>query len=270
MSHPIWQGEVYATPPAANLRPLHQVTDPYVDCPVDVTFFVSCYNESAYVINTLDVLRSAAGEVGLTYEIIVIDDCSRDDSVAKIKAYIDEHPEENILFRVNARNKGWAQNYFDAAFLGKGKYFRPACGDNSEPKESIVAVLKLAGKADIIVPYYSKVINKSLWRRVVSKVYVKLVNLISGHRLQYYNGLVLHLRYNIMRWHPNTRGFGFSADLLCHLLDLGFSYKEVPIIGIENKRERSSAITFKNMLSVTHTIVDIALRRISNWVYKKR
>jgi hypothetical protein len=73
-----------------------------------------------------------------------------------------------------------------------------------------------------------------------------------------------------MRWHPNTRGFGFQADILCLLLDQGFSYKEVPVRTVERKGSGSSrALTFKNMLSVAHTLVDLVFRRISKSVYRR-
>ena len=35
---------------------------------------------------------------------------------------------------------------------------------------------------------------------------------------------------------------------------------------VERKGEDSGALNFKNMLSVTHTLVDIVIRRISNRV----
>jgi hypothetical protein len=88
-----------------------------------------------------------------------------------------------------------------------------------------------------------------------------LVNLITGYRLHYYNGLAVHLRHNVMRWHPNTPGFGFQADILCHLLDLGFTHLEVPIVAIEQKG-KSSALTLRNFLSVASTLVSITNRRI--------
>ena len=96
-----------------------------------------------------------------------------------------------------------------------------------------------------------------------------LVNFISGFRLHYYNGLAVHLRYNVMRWHPNTRGFGFQADIICMLLDQGFTFKEIPVRTIERKKGDLKALTFKNMLSVFHTLVDIVIRRISNRVYRR-
>jgi hypothetical protein len=105
---------------------------------------------------------------------------------------------------------------------------------------------------------------------LLSGAFTSLVNAISGFRLHYYNGLAVHLRYNVMRWHPNTRGFGFQADILCMLLDQGFSYKEVPVRTVERRGPGSSrALTFRNMLSGIHTLVDLVFRRVARVVYKR-
>ena len=150
--------------------------------------------------------------------------------------------------------------------MGKGKYYRLICGDDAEPRGTIISVFRELGQADILIPYYVSSEGKSLYRRMLSNAYSNLINFVSGFRLHYYNGLAVHLRYNVMRWHPNTRGFGFQADIICMLLDQGCSYKEIPVWTIERKGGDSRALTFKNMLSVTHTIIDIIVRRISNRV----
>src|SRR3977135_4039053 len=111
------------------------------------------------------------------------------------------------------------------------------------------------------VPYFGLAEGRSLKRRMISKSYTWLLNLITGNRLQYYNGLAVHLRHNVMRWHPNTHGFGFQADILCLLIDLGFTYEEVEIITIEQRRGGSNALTFRNLLSVAHTLIEIGNRR---------
>lgn len=237
---------------------------------VDLTIFVSCYNEEVYIIDTLNTIVGALDKLTISYEIIIIDDVSSDRSVELIEQYIAEHPQQLIILRKNPTNKGLAQNYLDAAFLGKGKYYRLICGDNAEPRESLVKIFSHLGKADMIVPYYADLSGKSLYRRLVSNTYTYLINSITGFKLHYYNGLAVHLRYNVMRWHPNTRGFGFQADILCMLLDEGFTCQEVPVSAVHRKGQDSKALTFKNFLSVTHTIVDVVIRRLSNWVYQKK
>jgi len=265
-----WDAEVTLSEAAAVIHDPRRITAPYDQETLDLTVFVSCYNEADYIIDTLDTVLRAAQEVGLSYEIIVIDDFSRDNSRDLVADYIAAHPELRIMLRANLTNRGLAQSYLDGACIGCGKYYRLVCGDNAEPIASIISVFRAIGEADIIVPYYVSSEGKSLIRRLISSTYTGLVNLVTGNRLHYYNGLAVHLRHNVMRWHPNTRGFGFQADILCLLIDLGFTYKEIPVTTVEQRRGKSNALTFRNFLSVSHTIIEIANRRLSNRLYRPR
>jgi glycosyltransferase involved in cell wall biosynthesis len=260
---------VYMTPAANRLHDVADVLTPGWHGAIDLTILVSCYNEGRYIISTLETVRAGLAMVGgISYEILVIDDCSRDGSVGLVRDYIDAHPSEHILLRQNRTNRGLAQNYIDGAFIGVGKYYRLICGDDAEPKETIARVLRELGHADILIPYYLSVEGKTPYRRLMTKAYSTLINKVTGFRLQYYNGLAVHLRHNVMRWHPNTRGFGFQADIICMLLDQGCTYKEIPVTAVERKGGESRALTVKNILSVTHTLVDIGIRRASNRVNK--
>jgi len=268
---PPFPADIVLTPAAARLHDVQDLLKPGQSAPLDLTVFISCYNEAEYISATIDTVRAALNEIGnISYELIIVDDCSKDDSCEIIKSYIAIHAEERIVLRSNKVNRGLAQNYIDVAFLGKGKYYRLICGDNAEPMEVMVAVFREIGKADMIIPYYVTSQGKSLYRRFLSRAYAGIVNLVSGFRLRYHNGLAVHLRYNVMRWHPNTRGFGFQADIICLLIDQGFTYKEVPVATIERRTSGSNALTYRNMLSVAHTLVDLIFRRLANWVYRRR
>lgn len=243
----------------------HLLKNPDTASSLDFTAFVSCFNEASLIEQTLEDIRLALRTTGLSFEIIVIDDCSQDKSVEKILKYIASHPEDQIILRRNLVNNGLAQNYIEAAFHGKGCYYKLFCGDNTEPRETIVNICRLVGRADIIIPNYSSVEGKNSFRKWLSNTYTHLVNLVSGNRISYYNGLHVHRRYNIMRWHPNTRGFGFQADIICMLLEQGASYLEVSVPAIN--RSESRALTWKNILSVGHTLIDIMIRRLARRVY---
>jgi len=261
--------DVIMTPAAERL---HRGDDPAAGGEaLDLSVFISCYNEAEFIVPTIQTVRDALNEIGgISFEIIVVDDCSTDKSSAVVRSYIAAHPDERVLLRTNRVNRGLAQNYLDAAFVGKGKYYRLICGDNAEPQATMVAVFRELGNADMIIPYYVASEGRSLYRRCLSNAYTTLVNMISGLHLHYYNGLAVHLRHNVMRWHSNTRGFGFQADIICLLVDQGFSFKEVPVKMIERRVSGSSnALTFKNMLSVAHTLVDLIFRRLANWVYRQ-
>src|SRR6202030_736729 len=130
-------------------------------------------------------------------------------------------------------------------------------------------IFRHVGRADIVIPYQyqHEVRGKSFFRKVLSKTFTFLVNLISGYKIKYYNGLAIHLRYNVMRWHPSSYGFGFQADMITRLLDQGASYVQIPSSSVDHKAGGSSALTLRNLLSVTHTLLELAARRLRRALY---
>jgi hypothetical protein len=64
-------------------------------------------------------------------------------------------------------------------------------------------------------------------RRVVSRVYTGILNVIMGRRLKYYCGWVIH-RTDLVRSLPHiTTSFSFQAGVLCEVLRQGASILEV-------------------------------------------
>ena len=234
----------------------------------DITVFVACYNEEGNIVQTLDTLTDALEEVGCSWEIVVIDDASEDRSVEVVEGYVKDHAGQPISLRGRTENVGLAQNYIEAAFIGNGKYYKLVSGDNAEPRDTLVAILEHLGEADMIVPHHKRIEGRGVFRSLLSRAYTLLVNCISGHRMKYYNGGAVHLRYNVMRWHTNYHGFSFQADMITRLLDLGASYVEVSVTSQERESGRSKAVTLKNFLSVAHFLLDLAIRRIGGSAHR--
>lgn len=234
-----------------------------------ITFVVACYNEEANIEATLDCLLAACRQRDLPYEILVMDDGSRDSSQAIIKRYADSHPECPIRIHVNHRNMGLGYNYFEGAFIARGEYYRLVCGDNVEPLETFLTVLDNVGTADVVAFFYPEVPGKARWRLAMSRLYTRMVDFLCGYKVNYYNGLAIHRRYNVMRWNSQKSGFSFQADLLVRVLDTGATIKQVSLKAHERTDGKSTAYSIKNILSVTHFVVEIMARRlVSALLYK--
>jgi glycosyltransferase involved in cell wall biosynthesis len=245
--------------PQARMPALHRVIERNDE--FDLTLFVACYNEENNIVATLDNLQDTLRELPLTYEIIVIDDASRDRSVEVVKEYQRRNPVAPVTLVESQQNRGLSRNFAEGAFRGRGRYYKLVCGDNVDTKESLLATFKHLGTADVIVPYYERTQGRSRFRRFLSRSYTRLVNLLSGHCLCYYNGCGVYRRADVMRWHSRTSGFGFQAELLVRLLDEGATYVEVPIVGMERQGGSSNALKLRNWLSVGRTLLAITFRR---------
>ena len=235
----------------------------------EVTFFVACYNEQDNIVAALDTVLEVVEEIGCTFDIVVVDDASTDDSISRITAYMEAHPRVPIRLVMNRSNQGFGSNFAEAAFYGGGRYYRVICGDNEERKEPLLAAMRHLGKADIVLTYFEDATARSWSRRFISTTYNTLINLISGHRVHYYNGLAIHRRYNVMRWHSNAHGFGFQADLITRLLDMGATLVEVPVIASQRPTGATKAFTFRNIASVGHTLLQVFIRRVAKGLYPR-
>ncbi len=233
---------------------------------VDVTFFIPCYNEEENVVGALEKVIQAAARLDITYEILIFDDASQDQTVAVVQEYCKTHPDLPIRLFANESNQGVSRNFVEGAFQGRGIYYRLVCGDDVEPLESHLALLARRGEADMVVPYYTQISGRKAYRHILSRIYTFLVNMASKNSLRYYNGCPLYKRYDVLRWHVETTGFGYQAEFLTRLLHEGKSYVEVPLVSLD--REGSGSVTLRNVVSVGHTLLKIALRRLRVYLFK--
>ncbi len=229
---------------------------------VEVTFFIPCHNEEKDIIPTLKKINSVATDLGLTFELLIYNDGSTDKTRELVENFMDEHPDVFIRMVNNQKRRGLGYNYIDGAFIGVGKYYMMICGDNSETEESIKIIFQKKGTADMVIPYFGSLDRRGLSRRVLSRFFVGLVNCFSGYHIKYYNGVVLHLRSNVMRWHPMSVGFAYQAELLTILLDEHKTYEQVLVSNNDRESGISRAFYLLNFLSVGHSLLQILFRRI--------
>ena len=99
-------------------------------CDEFVTFIALCYNQSAFL---KESLNSIINQTWKPSHIYIIDDCSTDDSVDKIKEWIKETG-FNATLICHEKNMGITKTINEALSLCKTKYFQPwSCDDLMMP-----------------------------------------------------------------------------------------------------------------------------------------
>ena len=224
-----------------------------------ISFFVPCFNEERNIENTLEVIKKAA--VNFNYEIIVVDDGSTDLTSDSTERYIKKNPGLNIKLITRVKNVGLGANYFESANAALGTYFMLVNGDNVEPVDALKKIIGKAGDADMVIPNFGKADNREWNRRLISMLFTGIVNCLSGNRIGYYNGAVLHRTDNIRHVGIKTFGYGYQAEILCKLLQAGATYTEVIIPNGDRQWGASKAFAPKNFVSVAASLLTILRNR---------
>lgn len=84
------------------------------------TIFTGTYNSESIIDRVFDSIKNQTCK---EFEWIVIDDCSSDATLHKIKAFANQYPEISIQLIKHTQNTGVATSRKEALALAKGKYF---------------------------------------------------------------------------------------------------------------------------------------------------
>lgn len=221
--------------------------------PRTLTVVVPAYNEEAHVADAVAEARKAvAGRVD-DWEIVVVDDGSADSTPTIVDRLAADDPRVRAVH--NRPNRGLGGAYKAGVAAARCAHVMMVPGDNAHPAAGIVPIVERIGEADIVVPYVTNAHTRPFARRVVSRAYTTLLNLLFGLRVPYYNGLVVHRTDLLRAITIETDSFAYQAEALVKLLRGGASFVAVGVVIDEGPSHSSTAFRPRNVARVCRTIL---------------
>jgi dolichol-phosphate mannosyltransferase len=149
---------------------------------VELSIVVPIYNEEENVPLLLDEIRAAVGPMGIIYEIVAVDDGSRDGSLAALRAAAESHP---MLRVVELEQNSGQTAALDAGWrAARGKYVVSLDADLQNDPADIPAMYRnlLQSGADMVIGVRARR-KDSAWRRFQSRLGNGVRNWITGDRI---------------------------------------------------------------------------------------
>jgi len=199
-----------------------------------LTIMIPVYMEAENIQATIDTTTSALNKTHVEdYELLIID-CLRpdgtDDGTPAIAAKLArENHRIRHIHNDSCVNLGY--KYRQGIREARGEYYMMIPGDDETEEQAIINVLEKLGQADIVIAYTSNPEVRPLKRRIISKIFLFVCNLISGLNLKHYTGINLH-RTEILRKLPlKVDNLAYSADIVIRSLKSGLAktYLQVPM-----------------------------------------
>lgn len=105
-----------------------------------VSIIVTLFNGRKYLIEQLDSIRNQSYPVD---EVLLIDDCSTDDTCSVVQGYINEYKLSNWKLIINEKNMGWKRNFWNGFKIARGDLIFPCDQDDIWFEDKISNMVKL-------------------------------------------------------------------------------------------------------------------------------
>jgi glycosyltransferase involved in cell wall biosynthesis len=164
----------------------------------DVSVVIPLYNEEANVEPLLSELFGALRALGRTYEVICVDDGSRDGTFAALSRIAQTEPALRVIrFRLNFGQTAAMSAGIESA---RGNVIIPMDGDlQNDPADIEKLLAKLNDGFDVVSGWRKNRRDKEFGRKLPSRIANRLISTISGVRLHDYGCSLKAYRRDVLR-----------------------------------------------------------------------
>jgi glycosyltransferase involved in cell wall biosynthesis len=220
----------------------------YEPAAMELSVVFPAFNEEANIDVTIPKAVASLRKRFASFEVIIVDDCSRDATLEKAKALAERFPEVRVVR--NERNLGSGGSVMHGWAEAKGELVTHNAMDYPFDLESLDIVLPLMKDADVVVAARRERAGYTAYRKLTSIVHRSLLHALFDLRLRDYNFVQVYRREVIEKARPKTRSAAFlTPEILIRAHDLGYRIREVEVEYLP--RERGVATSGKPKVILT-------------------
>ena len=210
-----------------------------------VSIIIPAFNEEGNIAAAVDSVTRAVSSIAEEYEIIVVNDGSRDRTGELADQLARLNPKVKVLH--NEQNRGFGYSYRRGIEVAQKNYLTVFPGDNDMDAAVLTQLIAESTQADVITSYVSNDYRRTFTRKILSRLFVRILNLLCQKNLRYYNGAFIAETRLVRSLELHSDGLTVLAECMVKLIKAGYSYREIPLKHIGRKSERSKALTLKSI-----------------------
>jgi glycosyltransferase involved in cell wall biosynthesis len=232
-----------------------------------ITVAMPAYNEADNIKGMVEDVIQAVDTLSDDYEVIVVDDGSRDETAQVVKSLERQHPQVRLV--QHEVNRGYGAAVFSGLTSASKELVFFTDSDRQFDLREIEKLLNLIDKADLVVGYraprrdpFMRKLNGWGWSWLVTLLFGRTARDIDCAFKLMHRSVITRLKDKI-----ESRGATFSAEFLVRAKRAGFHICEVPIYG--HRPRVAGSQTGARLDVIIRAFKELVCFRISLWQESK-
>ncbi|MDP2709008.1 MAG: glycosyltransferase family 2 protein [bacterium] len=229
----------------------------------DVSLVLPCYNESEIFNDSVSRIIKTLSQTDYTWEIIFVEDKSRDNTIALIAKVLEKNPRLNLSAVFHRRNLGRGKTVTDGFNKAQGKYvgfidIDLETGEWYLPK----FIDMLEAGADVALAW--RIYDFHFWslpRYLATKGYVLIRKMLLG--LPYADtegGYKFFKRSKILPLlkKVKNKGWFFDTEIMARCFKANLKVKEIPVAFVRNKHKTSTVRLIPDTINYLWKLIEFS------------
>ncbi|NBC81827.1 MAG: glycosyltransferase [Bacteroidetes bacterium] len=232
-----------------------------------LSIIIPAYNEEKTIHFILDKVRDLELINGIQKEVIIVNDCSKDDTEAAVKSYMEKNPELNAVYYKHEKNKGKGAALHTGIEKATGEYLIIQDADLEYDPQEFNHLLKPVFYANADVVYGSRFMGHNphrilfFWHSIGNKFLTTLSNMFTNLNLTDMETCYKLFRSDIIKnIKLREKRFGFEPEVTAKVSRIkGIRIYEVGISYYGRTYEDGKKITAKDGFRAIYCILKYGL-----------
>ncbi len=227
-----------------------------------LTVGMPAYNEAVNLPRNVPRLLAKLTELGVAFELVIVDDCSRDQTLEAAEGLAAQDARVRVLR--HAVNGGIGRGFVTAAQAARGEFFILIPADLALDLDELPKYFEAARSADVVVGRRSDRSDYTAFRKVVSFANIFLIRTLFGLPQRQFNYISMYRTHLLQGMTLRYTGSAFFfAEVVIKARDRGARVVEVDIAYVPRA---GGAQTGANPRLIARTVRDLLHYRIARWL----
>jgi len=234
---------------------------------IRISVCIPAFNEENSLKEATEELLSAISSRVKELEVIIVNDGSIDSTPRIAEQIAKEYSQVKVIH--HKRNLGIGACYRDALTLAGGDYFTWFPADHENSAEQFIQCLPYLNQDTAVSYYHIGGDNRLFLRRILSRIYIWIINKYFRLNLKYYNDLTVFPINKLRSFSLVANGSFLFAESLIKAAKHGCRIIELPTPLRGREEGNSKTFTFGSLLRMTNDIYRIFMNKLERLGIKR-